>query len=118
VSEINQNYKLDVLIVFIAIVLAVTSLVFDISKIQLFFDEPVYWFQRSGCIMVLSAVCLEFRQLLVPVEQDELKSLGGLHLGYVMSKQKDGQKTFQIIALFLSIFGTGIWGYGDLFFKT
>jgi len=112
VSEINQNYKLDVLIVFIAIVLAVTSLVFDISKI------PVYWFQRSGCIMVLSAVCLEFRQLLVPVEQDELKSLGGLHLGYVMSKQKDGQKTFQIIALFLSIFGTGIWGYGDLFFKT
>jgi hypothetical protein len=77
-------------------------------------NEPLgIWFQRSGSIVVILAVGLEYNLLklqsnvtisgmLKTVEKHQIKNYTPLYKG------------LQLIAAVLAIVGTLIWGYGDL----
>ena len=80
----------------------------------------VHWFQRSGSLTVLFAAILEFRQaIIVEKVRNETwaaakrRSYAGTAIVGQLPSPRIG---IAIIALFLIIFGTIIWGYGDLLF--
>lgn len=79
-------------------------------------ENPEVWFQRSGSISVLFAVWAEY----------ELSKIGNLiNLSGIASKdQVDLKNKYSIVSnlakylgVLVAIFGTLIWGYGDLIFN-
>jgi hypothetical protein len=80
-----------------------------------FTDDEGVWFARSGAIMVLLAVIVEFRFNNIVV-----KKISSTIKKAVLSKsaldtgiQKE-QKNIAITAHIFVVLGTIIWGYGDL----
>ncbi|WP_394224455.1 hypothetical protein [Alteromonas gracilis] len=74
-------------------------------------EELGVWFQRSGSLIVLFAVLGEYY---VSKMASTLRPAG--HVG-ITKMEETLPKTvglFHLIALFLAIIGTFIWGYGDL----
>ena len=116
--EQNQTYAYDWSIILVSVILAICSYYLDFIEWKFIFTETVYWFQRSGSLVVLLAVVLEFRQIVYTKEGDKVQSLKGVVSGNFASSMNDKQKLFQWFAIGLSIAGTFIWGYGDLRFKT
>ena len=96
-------------------------------------NEAWVWFQRSGSVMVLCGAILTYRSVL----RIGLQGVGGAEphfiRGTVMGTQENGNvnikfseesrqllreafkdKLAGFIGIFLIIFGTLVWGYGDL----
>ena len=73
------------------------------------------WFSRSGAVMVLLALFVEFR---IGTAQQEANSDATFIAGFAnLPMSGDLPLAKQIIAktaLWVAIFGTLIWGYGDL----
>lgn len=116
-TERNQNYFLDWCLIALAMLIALCSYISDVNGFRLGFKDYVYWFQRSGSLVVFIGVILQFRQLICTEEGDTLNSAFGKHIGYSAGRMNAQQKIFQILATLLSVLGTVIWGYGDLPFK-
>lgn len=107
----NRNYKFDYAILFAAVVIAVFSAVGDL------FSDNYNWFARSGSIVVLLAIIVEFR-VSAHVYDDiqraqflQQKIDLSIPLKAKPSKQK---KRISCAAHSMVIIGTIIWGYGDL----
>lgn len=71
------------------------------------------WFQRSGSLIVMLAILMEYKlfsihQAIFP-EKITLRQFSGLE-----NKYGKKHKIFSIISTLFAIFGTFIWGYGDL----
>ncbi|GIU40286.1 hypothetical protein TUM4438_01130 [Shewanella sairae] len=83
-------------------------------------DNPGVWFQRSGSLMVLFAVWVEFKLFKIgnyssprsPDGQtwDDMATEDNLKNKYSTLIEK-----MKYLAAILAIIGTLIWGYGDLF---
>lgn len=107
-----KNYKVDILLIFLATFPTSASLAFD----YLFLNE-YYWFQRSGSLMVLFGVILDFHQNKFP--ETKLSSNVFMEgqpavVGQTLPKLRKYLQTFSIA---LAVLGTFIWGYGDIPFK-
>ena len=87
-------------------------------------DENVgTWFQRSGSLMVLFAVWIEFKLFKItnstnPISAngqtwDNLEVGSRLRIKYGKTIQK-----LKFLAAALALIGTLVWGYGDLFLST
>ena len=74
------------------------------------------WFQRSGSIIVLLAVMIEFNLFKIG---SELSSNGRVdnELHILIDKFSSLKVWFSFFSSVLVIIGTVIWGYGDLFIK-
>ncbi len=108
-----KNYKIDLLLIVLATIPVVLSLIYDINYVN---DK--YYFQRSGSLMVMFSVILEFIQLKYQVikstDQAQVKIEGDMW-GFLYGKDLPIERTyFQTIAFVLMVLGTLIWGYGDL----
>ena len=77
-----------------------------------------HWFQRSGSLTVLFAGILEYRHTIQDMKVREEAWAAAKRrswLGIAFSGQLPTAGPFlAIVALFLIVFGTVIWGYGDL----
>lgn len=74
------------------------------------------WFQRSGSLMVLFAVWLEFRQAKAAIRKIIENATQSILAVAPSFRMDPVQSLFQNIAIGLAILGTIIWGYGDLLF--
>lgn len=106
-----KKYLDDIGFILFATIPTAASFIIDIQ------NESHEWFQRSGSIMVLFAVGLEFRQ----TSSNPIKASGTLFIegtaaaiGGEISKTR---KKLHFLAISLIAIGTAIWGYGDLAFK-
>lgn len=109
------NYKmLRTEIFFLIIALSIVI----ISFIASLFDDEYLWFARSGSIMVLFAVIVEYK-----LNNKTLKSINKKVSASVTYKtpisllNNTQHKYVSIIAHIFVVLGTLIWGYGDLINK-
>lgn len=123
-----------------------TSLMVLLSAVSLYVDfvspNDTYWFQRSGALIVLAGVNLQYAKLItlwkkalekeMTIEPVESRVASGQEIGmFQMAKESELTRAFSIrihdivteksmkdvIAVPLIVFGTAMWGYGDLPFK-
>jgi hypothetical protein len=75
-----------------------------------------FWFQRSGATTVVFAV---FAELKATNMLSSFKPAGMVNRSFHSTRDKyiKQVKIYNYIALFLIVFGTVIWGYGDLILK-
>ena len=78
-------------------------------------DKPEMWFARSGAVCVLAAIWVEFNLVKLT---SILNPPGYISLtnAEIIPKHKNKLMAAQFLAAILSICGTAIWGYGDLFY--
>ncbi|WP_199450047.1 hypothetical protein [Vibrio harveyi] len=122
----NQTYKTEWLLLLAAIIFAAISVVCDFKS-----PEDTTWFARSGSIVVLLAVIVEFRlssyiyEDVLKAAQDSAKKRGvKVSANPIVQANIDARKTVKpevpksrkilsICAHILVVTGTVIWGYGD-----
>ena len=108
-----KEYWIDILFTLLAVVPVIYSFYIDINTVQ----NEYYWFQRSGSIMVLFAVALDFEQSKYTKTQSSSSLMvegKPAIVGQVLSTTRIYIQRFSIV---LIVLGTAIWGYGDLLFK-
>lgn len=73
------------------------------------------WFERSGSVLVLFAVTLEFQQTrrMAKRQQSDISVAATLGLPFTTNNLRE--KRFHKIAIIMAISGTLIWGYGSVF---
>lgn len=78
-----------------------------------------HWFARSGSLLVMFGAFLEFRnisfrQILNQIAQQSTKYYGAEPEKWVLPKKRE---ILDHVVLFTLVYGTVVWGYGDLLFK-
>lgn len=104
----NNKYMLDVLLILLGGVPVVVSAGISSSL------GEWEWFQRSGSLLVLFSVALEYRQsqLAQPVRSTSMFIEGRpAAMGYELPRIRKWMYRYAITAIVL---GTLMWGYGDL----
>lgn len=125
---------------------AFTSLMVLLSGVSLYVDfaspNDMYWFQRSGALIVLAGVNLQYAKLItlwkkalereMAIEPVESKIASGNGISMLtMAKESEQTRAFAIqiydvvteksmkdvIAVLLIVFGTVMWAYGDSPFR-
>jgi len=107
----NEKYSWDAFLVALAIGIPLLSLVMDVR--ELYRSKEILWFGRSGSLVVLFAVVLEYRQQLL-TEATQINNAFGKPLFKSGKEMNEVRRSFHITALSLSVIGTIIWGYGDI----
>lgn len=78
-----------------------------------------FWFQRSGAVLVLSALIAEYRIQLTPGKATVCSSIYPLLKTNALIHKKFSETTegtvIKLISHFGVILGTLVWGYGDYF---
>ena len=107
-----QNYKPEIVLLCVAFLVVSTSFILSI------YDDENFWFMRSGSIMVLLAVVVEYR-----LNQHTLKNINKKHkmsgangFTWNLLNSKEHNKIAIVTHSFVVI-GTLIWGYGDFLNK-
>lgn len=82
-------------------------------------SDAALWFQRSGSLMVLFAVWVEYKlfklgDLINPTSEDGITFQDLAHRSAQKAKYGSMIKTYKYITALLAISGTIIWGYGDI----
>ena len=114
-SKINKELftSLPLLLLSLAIPISAWHGVFQ-------YDEDVaIWFQRSGSLMVLFAVWVEFKLFTIndltnPISENGVTYQDQAHSDVLNTKYSKILKSIKIIVAMLAITGTVIWGYGDI----
>ena len=81
--------------------------------------EVTIWFQRSGSLMVLFAVWLEYKlfkisSLSSPISDNGVTWQDQAHRDALNTNYGNMLKLYKYITAVLAITGTIIWGYGDI----
>lgn len=81
-----------------------------------FVEREPQWFGRSGSLVVLFAVIVEFRnvQLQQRLNDKAVESSGGIGGILAPSGQPPFRQVVIYVAHFIVMIGTIVWGYGDL----
>jgi hypothetical protein len=117
-DEIEKNICRTLLLcrplILIAILSLIVSLIIDVNYTG---NEPYFWFQRSGAVMVLFAAWAEYKLSHIYNDINPPPS------SYVAERRWGDKygKEFKLIsyaAVILIVAGTFIWGYGDIPFKS
>ncbi|MEZ9233791.1 hypothetical protein AB4259_22310 [Vibrio amylolyticus] len=107
-----KECKVDIFLTFLAVFPVVFSLYYDFT-----YSNDYYWLQRSGSLMVLFGVMLDFYQnQFVKIESSSKVRFMG-QAAITGSTLPPVRKQIQVFSIALAIVGTFIWGYGDIPFK-
>ncbi len=95
----------------LSIIVIIVSVVLDYYE---FANDRLYWFQRSGAVMVILGIIFESRYVFVDdkTSQKAEENLQVEHISkfnYAFLKKHAG--------FFFILFGTFIWGFGDIIHK-
>ena len=110
-----ENFHWDWIIVSTGMLIVAASFFVD-----LFANEScskLLWFNRSGSLMVLAGAILEYRQHSV-TDRDRVNDAFGNFSFFAGAPLSEKRKGFEKIAFVYIIFGTLVWGYGDIPFNT
>jgi len=75
-----------------------------------------HWFSRSGSIMVILGAFLEYRNFAIQQYLREKRD-ATWKPDPILVDQLKSRKPFDVSILASLVFGTAIWGYGDLLFN-
>jgi hypothetical protein len=110
-TKLKANLVIDVFLLGMCIIPSLWALSIDLN------GSTEFWFQRSGSIMVIFAVLLEFNLF----KYNSVEEAGTVYVeGQAVSKGgalPTFKKIIKVFGFILAILGTLIWGYGDLPFK-
>lgn len=98
------------------------------GELNFFNDEPSVWFQRTGAFVIFTAIPIEIlllryhewiRGKVSYMSENKLYSSSSHHA--VMAMAAKGYLPFEYLMMkalnvFIAIFATAIWGYGDLIY--
>jgi hypothetical protein len=137
IFDILKNERFSVVFPSLMLFLSGVSLYVDFSA-----SNDVYWFQRSGALIVLAGLSLQYAKLVAlwkkaleretAVEPVESRVTSGQGIGLIQTaKESEATLAFAIrihdivteksakdvIAIFHIVVGTTMWGYSDLPFK-
>ena len=106
------TYLFDILLIFLIFIAVALSLYAD--SIQLF--DKVNWLQSSGSVIVLISAILEYRYFKHKNNHPHQSVLnGGTDAGKFFSICYKLKFRIGASSIHLLVFGTLVWGYGDLF---
>jgi hypothetical protein len=107
----HRSYKYDWLILGGAVLVGVASVFGD------YVSESYNWFSRSGSIVVLLSVVVEYRissHIYEDIQRADFQQSKINLLVPIKAKPTKQRKRVSNAAHFLLVLGTIIWGYGDL----
>ncbi|MEZ8804263.1 hypothetical protein AB6D78_24195 [Vibrio splendidus] len=126
------QYKKEWALLFIGAIASLISIVLDIYSVQVSPGETVAWFARSGAVVVLFSVIVEYRLSSyvfddihkAAVKNGVKNSIIGNNdnkLIQALTNRKanvpKARSDLAFVSHALVIIGTVIWGYGDLLIK-
>lgn len=136
-AYVPQNEAFSVFFASFMVLLAVVGLVLDFSL-----EEDFYWFQRTGALLVLAGVELQYAKLTsmwkseldsslsVPTVQERIDSGQGVSmleeaktseatrkLAMLLHRMVTEKSAKDVWAVAFVIVGTIVWGFGDLPFR-
>ncbi len=81
--------------------------------------EVTIWFQRSGSLMVLFAVWIEYKLFKIsslsnPISDNGVTWQDQAHSDALNTNYRNMLKIYKYLTAALAITGTVIWGYGDI----
>ena len=107
-SKVKKSDQTEILILVLAALWVVFSFVASV------FHPEGNWFSRSGAIMVLLALFVEYRVgTAQKAKISEATVIAGLGIS-MPSELPKIKRRIAITALWFAIVGTLIWGYGDI----
>ncbi len=76
------------------------------------------WLQRSGSLVVIFGVILEYRFFIVQQKLNEIAQASTKHYGAQPEKYRlpKSRRVIGVLTHFTLLLGTLLWGYGDLLF--
>ena len=82
-------------------------------------DDANLWFQRSGSLVVLFAVWIEYRlfkigSLTKPTSEHGLTYQDQVHRDALISRYGKKIRSYRTLTATIAIVGTVVWGYGDI----
>jgi hypothetical protein len=107
-----SNFIIEALLLFCAYVIMLVSAYASVKT------SDALWFSRSGPLVVLICVFIQFRNYTTQQKLNEIAHESTAYYGAKPEKWKVPKirKTFDKAVLFTIILGTVVWGYGDLLF--
>ncbi len=107
----HRKYTIEWSLIGVAILVAVISVIAD------YYSTDYNWFARSGSVVVLLAVFVEFK--VSPHIYDDIQRAQFMQTEVKMSvpfkaKPTKSRRNISFAAHILLVAGTVIWGYGDL----
>ena len=106
--KLNNSDKIEILILVLAVIWVVLSFVASLI------DKEGNWFCRSGAVMVLLSLFVDFR---IAKAQQSKASFASVTAGLgipMASNLPIFKQRIAKAALWFAVLGTLIWGYGDL----
>ena len=113
-TESRQSGDNGILPDIILVVLGLSSIL--VSAIASFISGDGHWFQRSGSLLVLFSVVLEFRQSQIAKPSASRDVSVGGQPAAISHNFPAVRKWLHYFAIVTIGIGTLIWGYGDLLF--
>lgn len=108
---LHRNYKFEWVLLALAVLFSVVSAIADC------YSDSLNWFARSGAIVVLIAVVVEYRissHIYEDIQRAQFQQ-SKIDLSVPLKgKPAPQRKTLSMAAGALVVLGTSIWGYGDL----
>ena len=109
-----KKYWIDIVYTLLAIIPVLISLFYDMHLEK----NTYFWFQRSGSLMVLFGVMLDFEQTKYSGIEESKHNFVGDGTPQIIAKHLPKERLYiKRFSIVLIIIGTFIWGYGDLLFK-
>ena len=108
---LHRNYKFEWVLLVVAVLFSVASAVADC------YSDSLNWFARSGAIVVLIALVVEYRissHIYEDIQRAQFLQSKINPSIPLKGKPAPQRKKISIAAHALVVFGTIIWGYGDL----
>lgn len=108
---LKQKLRLATPLLFIMILIPILGF---FGLFNVWEDPPAIWFQRSGSLMVLFGLLIEYTLFSI---DDELFSIGTLNKKELklLKKYQIHYASMKYLGIIGAVVGTVIWGYGDLF---
>lgn len=107
-----ETFWLEALLLVFAYLLMLVSAAASIKT-----NDPL-WFSRSGSLVVLISVIIEYRNLTVQQKLNEIAQESTAYRNAEPEKWRvpTSRKSFDLIVRLTIVVGTVVWGYGDLLF--
>lgn len=108
--NLAKQTKCDLIVLTGAYLILFSSLFFSVCL------REAHWFARSGSVMVLLAVFVEYKNFIVQskIYSRATEGAGAINGGVGPINQPKYRQILTRLAHFTVAFGTFVWGYGDL----
>ena len=105
-----KEYKIEIILLIFSFLIVFISFFLSLS-----YENKFLWFQRSGSIMVLFGIIIEYKLNNIFIKNFNKKMNIGIHKNKpILHKNKKEYNNVEKITHIFLIIGTLIWGYGDL----